>query len=176
MSNSLDDKLESIFKNVNEWLKFAEQKNAALVVLNGSSIWGFSLILRNTTNLSRCELLFSSSGYLLLTLSVLLCLLSFMPILQNPWLPIGKKHESDNCLYFGHIAKYDEFDYLKILASKLQTNSNSFNNFELDMASQVLINSKITIAKYQKFQVALTLTMVSLLFLSVAMFSIYILR
>jgi hypothetical protein len=33
-------KLEGIFKNVNEWLRFAEQKNAALLLLNGGMIWG----------------------------------------------------------------------------------------------------------------------------------------
>lgn len=176
MSNSLDDKLESIFKNVNEWLKFAEQKNAALVVLNGSSIWGLSLILRNTTNLSKFELISSSIVYLLITLSTLLCLISFTPVLQNPWLSVGEKNESDNCLYFGHIAKYDEFDYLKMVNLKLKINKESFTNFELDIASQIIINSKIAIAKYQKFQTSLTLTIASITALFITMFSIYILR
>tara|TARA_R100000935_G_C2793606_1_gene147126 strand:+ start:260 stop:481 length:222 start_codon:yes stop_codon:yes gene_type:complete len=38
-------KLDGIFKNVNEWLKFAEQKNAALLLLNGGMIWGITRVL-----------------------------------------------------------------------------------------------------------------------------------
>lgn len=175
MSETVSEKLDSIFKIVNEWLKFAEQKNAALLVLNSGSIWGVSLMLRNQDTLSYGGVTFSALGFFLVFISSIICVFSFIPILHKPrhFLDLGIKSRFDNCLYFGDIAKYKESEYLALLSHKLGKEDNEYTLFELDFASQIISNSKITLSKYKKFKLSSTMTVIGLVFFGLAALTIY---
>lgn len=148
-------KLDSIFGNINDWLKFAEQKNAALLLLNGGIIWGVTRVLdkMTVTSMSSCFIFFA---YVLTVASALICLTSFLPVLNQKWFKPKEKSPSDNCLYFAHAAKYGANDYLKLLAKKLnyENSKTEFTEFEVDLAKQIVTNSEIALDKYNKFKLA----------------------
>ncbi|MGP4971928.1 Pycsar system effector family protein [Psychrobacter aquimaris] len=174
MSKTVSDELDGIFKIVNEWLKFAEQKNAALLVLNSGSVWGVSLMLRNQDTLSCGGVTFAAIGFALVFLSSLICVFSFIPILYRPSYSsnLGKRSNFDNCLYFGDIAKYEDADYLALLKHKLGEEAED-TLFERDFASQIITNARITLAKYKKFKLSSTLTVIGFVFFGLTALTIY---
>lgn len=176
MSKAVSEQLDSIFKIINEWLKFAEQKNAALLVLNSGSLWGVSLILRNVDAISCVGMTFATIGFALVFISSLLCIFSFIPILHKPshLINLGEKNNSDNCLYFGDIAKYNETEYLALLSYKIGEENTTYTHFERDFASQIIINSRITLLKYRKFKLSSTLTVVGFVFFGLTTVTLYI--
>lgn len=166
MSEAVSEKLDSIFKIINEWLKFAEQKNAALLVLNSGSLWGMSLILRNQDILPCAGITLAALGFMLVFVSSLLCIFSFIPILDKPSnsINLGEKNNLDNCLYFGDIAKYKESEYLALISYKIGEENTGYTSFEQDFASQIIINSRITLLKYRRFKLSSTLTVIGFIF------------
>ena len=111
MEEDFLSKLGSIFKNANDWLKFAEQKNAALLVLNGGIVWGITRVLNATTKIPDTAYWLNLLGYSLTAISALICIISFLPIIQERWFKPEEKSTTDNCLYFAHSAKYEAREY-----------------------------------------------------------------
>lgn len=159
MEGELEKVLDKIFCNINDWLKFAEQKNSTLVVLNAGLIWGVARILNNIAIDDSNLCTFIYIAYALLIVSTLICIYSFMPILINRWwLKRKKKDESDNIFYFADIAKYNSMDYLLLLQKKYGIENYTFTNPEKDYSQQIVINSKIALDKYNNFKVSSQLT------------------
>ena len=44
-NDNITQQLYQVFNNVNDWLKFAEAKNAMLIAFNGASIFGIIKLL-----------------------------------------------------------------------------------------------------------------------------------
>ena len=153
-------KLDSIFKNVNDWLKFAEQKNAALLLLNGGIVWGITRILNKITTITDAVYWFNLIGYFLTVISAVICIISFLPILQERWFKPKEPDDSDNCLYFADSAKYESREFLKFLAKKLgyKDTKTSFTEFEIDLSKQIVTNSEIALDKYKRFKLAAIFT------------------
>jgi len=151
MNVHFTDKLDGIFKNINDWLKFAEQKNAALLVLNCGFAWGITRVLAKQEELTIIPTCLNSLGYVLVIVSAIVCLISFIPILQIPWFKLGEKSNADSCIFFGHIAKYTNREYVALLSKKLGEDRSSFSDFELDVALQIVTNSEIALNKYKQF-------------------------
>lgn len=158
----LDDKLKDIFSIVNDWLKFAEAKAATLIAANAGLIFGVSRLI------STFEIKGILLAYLLLTitlcaLSLAICLFSFIPALDMPWekKPSGT-NESDNLLFFGHIAKYTPSAYLEKLATSLGLSNMEFNGFHKNLSDQIIINSVIANKKYNYFKNSIWLTLAAL--------------
>lgn len=169
MDSELDKKLDTIFKNVNDWLKFAEQKNAALLVLNVGLIWGISRVLPKNTELEALNYWLNFTGYSCLILSSIVCIVSFMPVLNDCWFSQGDRKNSDNCLFFGDIAKYDATSYIKLVISKLPESELQECKFDLDYANQITNNAKITLTKYKWFGVSSKITILGSILLSVSL-------
>jgi hypothetical protein len=163
MNEDYYTKLDSIFKNVNDWLKFAEQKNAALLLLNGGMVWGVTRILNGTARVPDISYWLNLSAYSLTVISALICIISFLPILQQSWFKPEETSTSDNCLYFAHSAKYEALEFLKLLAKKLgyENKKTSFTAFETDLAKQIVTNSEIAFDKYKRFRLAAIFTIFS---------------
>jgi hypothetical protein len=160
MNEDYHSKLDGIFKNVNEWLKFAEQKNAALLLLNGGMIWGVTRVLSAVDLVPKISYWLNIIGYSLVAVSTLICIISFLPILQQRWFKPEKTSPSDNCLYFAHSAKYDARDYLTLLAKKLgyEKEKTTFTEFEVDLSKQIVTNSEIAFDKYKRFKLSAIFT------------------
>ena len=156
--HKLDKILDRSFKNTNEWLKFAEQKNATLLILNGGIVWGVARIIANFDCIPTISVWANTIGYFCIVLSVLVCIVSFLPVLQVRWFKPDEKNEYDNCLFFEDIAKYTSVEYLKLLNNKLNLNINEFSKYEIDLSSQITTNSEIASDKYKRFKLASILT------------------
>lgn len=153
-------KLDSVFKNVNDWLKFAEQKNAALLLLNGGMVWGVTRVLGVTKTVPDASYLLNLMAYSLTVISALICIITFLPILQQRWFKPEERSTSDNCLFFAHSAKYEAREYLIFFAKKLgyEMDKNKFSEFEIDLAKQIVTNSEIAFDKYKRFRLAAIFT------------------
>ena len=160
MNEDYYNKLDSIFKNVNDWLKFSEQKNAALLLLNGGMIWGVTRVLNGVEIVPNIPYWLNLIAYSLTVISAIICIISFLPILQQSWFKPEETSTSDNCLYFAHSAKYEARKYLELLAKKLgyEAEKTKFTEFELDLAKQIVTNSEIAFDKYKRFRLAATFT------------------
>jgi hypothetical protein len=159
--NALVDKLWMIFQNVNEWLKFAEAKNAILLAFSGT------IVAANTTLLATIQSLPSSlrvgllaSVFLLCTCSFV-CATSFLPKINLDkilWLksrlykPI-RPQVSDNLYYFGHLKNYDSESLLNSINQDYLAGSIvlPYNKESKDLATQIIVNSDLAFRKYRLF-------------------------
>lgn len=149
----IEDKLWKIFANVNDWLKVAEAKNAMLIGFNGACIFGFSKIEDNYFNEMGWYFLMV---YLLFGASLTISLLSFVPRLSSLPISFHLRKKSENIFFF---------EYLKTLNSKslldLHFKKNGDKGFPdsiMDLADQIINNSKITSLKYSYFTIAIWTT------------------
>lgn len=168
-------KLAAIFQNVNEWLKFAETKNAVLLAFAGAGITATITLIATASKIPtslQIGLLITTS---LLCICALMCSLSFLPRTnldrllwaqtrptRNLKFPIKN---TDNFYYFGHLQKYNSTELLDAL------NQNYFEGkvtkpykkeYE-DLANQISINAEITFLKLKLFTYALYSLIVAIL-------------
>jgi hypothetical protein len=162
----MHDHLKDIFNNINDWLKFAEAKNAALIAFNGAIIMGcLSLIKEPPPHL---PVWYLWMVVVLVALSTFCALLSFYPKTAAP---------GNNLYFYDHIYRYSSKQYLEYLSAALP-NDQARNSIGGDsakvsaarekhltehLAEQIVINSKIASRKYKYFKVALSLLMTGLI-------------
>lgn len=155
-----EEKLEFIFNNITKWLSFAEAKNAALITLNITIIIGlFQLlpIVASWRAISSVFYGFISYILILIIVSLLISLMSFFPSIHqiyNRWI-LPKKDVKENIIFFGHLNKLDKEQLLKSI--DVET-----NRFNIDIAEQIISNSKICFVKYELFKISLLMTLVAL--------------
>lgn len=152
------DNLKDIFDNINNWLKFAEAKNGAIIALNSALIFGILKLNSSITNQNILLNYYISIGIFLLFVSIIMALLSFIPRLNYPYIIFDKPTENDNLLYFGDILKYTPLTYYEKLQIKTCGESNK-KDFEMYYINQIIINSKITFIKFKQFEIAVWFTL-----------------
>jgi hypothetical protein len=159
----MDEKLQYIFSNINDWLKFAEAKSATLIACNGALIFGISRLI-SSFDINGGYLLYLIVISALCILSISICFLSIIPSLSMPWdkKPSGVS-DTDNLLYFSDIAKYTPLAYLKALKDKLELKDSEFTGYQKDLSNQVIVNSVIADKKYRAFQKAIWLTLAAVM-------------
>ncbi len=152
----MTERLNIIFLNVNEWLKFAELKHAVIIAFNGAAIFGiFQIFINSETNYPILLNIYLYNTILFLALSILISLISFFPQTKLKWLWTSQEiSDENNLLFYGDIKKYDEESYLKALYKSVGKETSSFLDIELYYANQIIQNSKIVSRKF-KYLVAL---------------------
>jgi hypothetical protein len=171
--NDISAKLTTIFQNVNEWLKFAEAKNAVLLAFSGAGITAIMSLLTTTQkflNSIHIGLVLATS---LLCICVLLCSFSFLPkknlehLLQvkNKASRSYNRQPTDNFYYFGDLRKYSSTQLLDALNSLyFESKVNlPYNREWEDLATQITINSEITFLKLKLFTYALWVLIAAIL-------------
>ena len=69
----MTERLNIIFLNVNEWLKFAELKHAVIIAFNGAAIFGiFQIFINSETNYPILLNIYLYNTILFLALSILI--------------------------------------------------------------------------------------------------------
>ncbi len=159
MKNHQKLQIDTLSKT-NEWVRYAEAKNASLIVLSSSIV--FIILDKFITNYSSKEAVF---WYLLFVsvsalFSLVVALISFIPRIKSPWLYIGKPTSNENILYFGNACKYSPEEYLKRM--NFHSIEGEMNSIELMYAGQIITNSKIAYLKYQNFNISLWFLFLSL--------------
>ena len=142
----MEDRLRYILTLTNDWLKFAETKNAALLVFAGALAIGVVQRLNPQTALNIRS--FTAIGLLLLAAAASCALTSFIPILRpEKTTPPGQPSDTDNLLFYGHIAKYTPTAYIERLATITQPLQGEPGIAE-HYAQQIITNARIATRKY----------------------------
>lgn len=180
----MENRLQNIFSSVNDWLKFAEAKNAALFAASSTLIIA---VLKEISILKWLELWLPYRigigiyvGLLItqLALSATICLYSFLPQIKHlPLAPQKEPKDTDNLLFYGDIAHYEPTYYLRCLYKQQGEHVISTMPLEVDYARQIVVNSRIALRKYHLFTAALWL-LLSAFFapILVVLFYIYVQR
>ena len=170
----MTDKLLSILYLVNDWLKFAEAKNAVLLAFSGAAITAIVTYLaaaKPLTVLTSASLIIS---VLALCTSSLSLSLSFIPKTdldflawkrQKPYNEIRFSHKmADNFYFYGSLRKYGPESLLEALNEYYFDNriAKPYPKEDLDIASQIVINSDITWTKFSFFRVSAWLLLLSI--------------
>jgi len=153
-----EDRLLKVFALVNEWLKFAEAKNAMLIAFNGASIYGLAKALELQFFQEHDGwVIYATVSMIILSFSVVVGLLSFIP--QLNFINFSKSNIDGRTsnIYFGHLKNKSE---LQIIQGLCETNEEKFNSYELDIAHQIQQNSIIASNKYDFFSVAVWITII----------------
>ncbi|ALF51943.1 hypothetical protein ACX27_02260 [Nostoc piscinale CENA21] len=173
--DEITNKLLVIFQNVNEWLKFAEAKNAVLLAFSGAGMTATITVLATVETLPnslRIGLLLTTS---LLCISALICSLSFIPktnLERLLWVQTMPERNStsaikdtDNFYFFGDLQKYNSQRLLAALNNYYFDNTmlDPFKKEYKDIASQITINARITFLKFRIFTYAVYLLIISIL-------------
>jgi hypothetical protein len=150
--------LFEMLRLVNDWLKFAEAKNGGVIGLASAAIAVFLDYIGGTgSNSFLIDGLFLVGGGCLLS-SVLLGMASFLPqadLLRLKSRRSGKPACSDNLFYFGHLAKYSPRRLADEIAERYVAAQNtSVEEVHLALASQVVVNARITVWKLRLFSAA----------------------
>ena len=158
-----DEQLQKLFANINEWLRFAEAKNFGLLSLNAAIVFGFT-----QTNFATGSII-SKAGFYVFSafaiLSFLAALLSLFPILSQiekgsyskswiNWLSnlIDKEKKFENIHFYGYLKGINEGEFEAKFLEKIGS-TDAFTQFEKELTTQILYNSRITWLKYQLFKI-----------------------
>jgi hypothetical protein len=154
-----EERLQWVLAQVNDWLKFAEAKNGALVLLNGAAIVGAIQVATSAQSLNIFGMWYLISLCGLLSSGALVALFSFLPATEIPLLlPKEPPAPHDNLIFFGHVKKYAPDSYLQVALSREPENNYAQQGWLMDLAAQIVINSRIAVWKYACFKLALWLT------------------
>jgi hypothetical protein len=156
--DEVEQRLLSILAMVNDWLKFAETKNAGLVGLGSAG----TAVAASFLNQSKGRALTVGLGMaaVLLAISVLIGLASFFPrtsLARHLTRDVGGPGAKDNLYYYGHLAKYAPAALVEAIARDYaQTGYTDIVHARSrdDLAAQIIVNSRITLAKLQLFGIA----------------------
>jgi hypothetical protein len=151
-NEKVNEKLEFIFQNTNEWLKFAETKNGILL---GIIITTSAFLIENKTNLK------NNLGVCLF-ISLIISLLSFFPqntikffnlvFMLKSYL---SKNKEKNLLYFQDIINFTKEQYLIKILNKYFSSDEINDNYALDLTEEIIINSRICYIKLFCFKISL---------------------
>jgi hypothetical protein len=148
----MKEDLKEIFKNVNDWLKYAEAKNAMLLGFNGVLLFGAFKVFHNNPDLQN-SLGFIGSYYhyvmpIIVGVSTVITLISFIPKTKMIKLGDNSKPKQVNVLFYSHLKTLSSEDLLE----ELKVTEPSV--IEKSYAQQIVINSSIAAAKFDSFKVA----------------------
>jgi hypothetical protein len=152
----LEDRLRYMLGLVNDWLRYAEAKNAALIAANGAAIVS---VLQTAGSLDQLHIVWRIYLYQLVSLSsfgLLLGLTSFLPTVDfGSVRPKAAKKAGDNLLFFAVAARFSPEYYLSLFydAHGEQMPARAHAH-ELLYAHQIVVNSRITLWKMNRFKVA----------------------
>lgn len=152
MNKDAIDILDKNLTKTNDWLKFAEAKNGALIAVACAVMLGVLREAFSIDEISLPLLLYVSSFFVLSVISLSISLASFLPRLKKPfWVTIDEKKDSDNPFYFGDACKYTGYEYLKLL--NIEGASDHKRILE-KAADQIVTNSRVAFMKYRLFTAA----------------------
>jgi hypothetical protein len=149
----LEDRLRYILGFVDGHVKFAETKNAALLVVNTAGVAGVLQLLIGGPMLNGWL-----ARYLVMlavgnAVSGLIALLSFLPITSLGWfVKRGKCADSDSLIFFGDSHKYAVRSYLIGLYKASGMEEREIAPLHRMYAEQIINNSRIAWRKFSYFR------------------------
>ncbi len=153
----MEDRLRYTLGLVNEWLRFAETKNAALLAVDAGAVLALTKVGKGP-NWNTPEGIWIFTTISLLLVSCVIAMISFLPDVVPKWnSPKGNRcpGEDANLLFYGDLAYHDRLSLLEAIAE--QEGSSVPNNSAVleDYAEQIITNSRIALRKYKFFRWAM---------------------
>jgi hypothetical protein len=170
------DTLKDTLALVNDWLKFAEAKNAVIVAAAGVALWALvRLIVLNETN---CYFRIYSIVFALFFLGgFIVSLLSFLPVLNYRWIvPASNSVANKNLLYFGYLSTLSKNQLLNAYRHATQSKEANVIDIHGMYAEQIIINSRIALVKYAMFEYAIKILLCGVLTPLIAVPLLYFLK
>ena len=152
----MEEKLNQIFINVNDWLKYSEAKNGVLLALNGAMLMGLISILKDASDPFKASITWCLIPSF--TLSLIILISSFLPIRDRffnmNYDPREANVNNTNLLYYGDIRNLPILDYLGLLYQSYNEEiPESYEKPEKDLANQIINTSAITYRKLSFFKI-----------------------
>ncbi|MEZ4563388.1 MAG: DUF5706 domain-containing protein [Thermomicrobiales bacterium] len=171
----VEARLADLLLRVIDWLKFAEAKNTAAVGLSSTALGVIVTFLVAGPPAPDLAGIGLSIGAVLLMISLMLAVASFLPATNLEQLLLGARAEpapSDNLLYYGHIARYEPGALARAIAThyySLDAEAAEPSRYAVDLAGQIVTNARITVRKLQFFTYSLQLFAAGVLIASASM-------
>lgn len=148
----------AVLGQVNDWLKYAEVKNGALLTINGALILGVHQMLDWHDQRPGLLDAFTWMATAFFATSMLVGLASFYARTKTFGFDIEQAtgDGATNALYYGHLADMTRSEVLTRLIDGYDPATP--NRHLDDLADQIIINSKIARRKFALFNCALMLT------------------
>lgn len=149
LNKLIEEHFEKQLQQTNYWLSFAEAKNAAIIVFNVTLIG----LLFDSLNENHIMFLISS---ILFVVSCLISLYSFLPNMNSKAKnTINEENCERNLIFYGDIAKIGKTEeYIKLTIKEYfpEVEDIVLSKLAKDAASEVHINSQITVNKMNLFK------------------------
>lgn len=149
LNKLIEEHFEKQLQQTNYWLSFAEAKNAAIIVFNVTLIG----LLFDSLNENHIMFLISS---ILFVVSCLISLYSFLPNMNSKAKnTIDEENCERNLIFYGDIAKIGKTEeYIKLTIKEYfpEIEDIALSKLAKDAASEVHINSQITVNKMNLFK------------------------
>lgn len=168
--------LKDLYKDVGEWLKFAEAKNGILLTITGVLLFGLLRMLpSNNEWIKQLENTLLLSSFIL-TVSILIILSSYIPMLNTNKLQKKIRQLRDlNLLYYKDIATFTKEEYVKELENRYNiTLKTEEENLIKDQVEQIISLSKIALRKYIFFNIGAFLVGISVFIILAKIFYTYL--
>jgi hypothetical protein len=154
--------LEKILSNVNDWLKFAETKNAGLLVFNSAAVAGILQSYKVTeTNL----VLFKGMMLVGFMVSICISLYTFLPVLDKTFTyrkideaEFERQKDALNCYFFKHHSQINCQQLLVLIKHKAGNPMETHTTIDQDIADQIINNAEIAVSKFRLFTWAAYIT------------------
>lgn len=151
----LRESIHKNFVNLQDMIKFAETKNAAILASSGAVI---TLVFDKVCFNNFVQIIFSS-GYIFVVIALIIAFWSFIPI-THPDKVIDKKRNPSNNDYknlflYSDIASFDTFERFETEIKEQYYKSKEISILEKDVLNQIYINSFIVCKKLDFFKLAL---------------------
>lgn len=163
----VETRLLTILEMVNEWLQFAEAKNAGLVALDALGLAAILTIVP-ATEVPEPVAWGLAAASLMLLLSLGISLWSFLPRGDAAKLIAATRRgprPTDNLYFYGDVCGYRPEQLAAEIArryDKIRVYDPAAHPSHVDLASHVIANSRITVAKNGYFRVATIVALLAL--------------
>jgi hypothetical protein len=163
IKRDVENRLSDLLSRVSDWLKFAETKNNGAVALSSTALGVIVTFLVAGPPVPTLAGVGLGVGALTLMVSLMLAVASFLPSTNLEKHLVGEREKPtarDNLLFYGHLARYEPTALARAVAEHYfedvdQTYTPS--KLAVDLAGQVITNSRITVRKLAFFRYALLL-------------------
>jgi len=181
----MNDDLKYIFDTTNEWLKFAEAKNAGILALLVGLIAGLISMTGDLSGWQATMLIISESIF---AVAILICLCSLSPILNDKFYAqikldaamFEKLKQSVNLLFFKSIYRLTEQQFIEVFNSRANVSAIQPASYDIttgthalnhDLVHQILVNACIANFKYCCFKVTIWFTCGGIIVVAIPLFS-----
>lgn len=167
--------LLDILRFVNDWLKYAETKNAGLVGLASAAAAGTLAYLSDRGGSAPMVVVGVALAELCFVASLLVGIASFLPqtdLGRTLDRRLGAPTGADNLYFYGDLAKYAPRPLAEAIARRYVRpgpEPTAIHDDHLDLAAQIVTNARITLWKLRLFAFAVALFALAVLIFTVVL-------